>query len=175
MIFTRIVAALFATAVCAQALYIPDVLYARDFEDSRDLTARELSERGLHHFNAIRDLAENNDVLALASRDLTTLELRSGEVLSHPIVARTESRSPSPGPYGCNTKADCQKKIDYAKYQEKESKKKVDHWKKALKDAGSDEAKKRTAKNNLDTARGSYEHWTEEVEAYTNMKATMKS
>ena len=104
IIFTRIVALLkFAAAVCAQASYVPDVLYGRshtgDFEDPCDVAARELSEHSLRHLDAIYDLADNDEVLVLAAKDLATLELRSEDVLSHLIVAGNPSRSPSPGPY----------------------------------------------------------------------------
>ena len=177
MIFTRIVAALFATAACAQALYVPDTLYAWDFEDSRAIAARQLSERGLRHLNAVRDLADNNEVLVLAARDLATLGLRSEDVLSHIIVARTNppSRTPSPGPYECKTKADCDKKITHAKYQRDEAKKSVDKWKAAVAAAGTDAKKKRNAENNLHTAQESYGSWKDDVEAWTKIKAEMKS
>ena len=50
--FTRIVPALLVAAVAAQALYIPDVLYAREFEEFS-----ELSEHGTDQKidKAIRD------------------------------------------------------------------------------------------------------------------------
>ena len=68
MIFIRVVPALLVAAISAQALYIPDVLYAREFEESRDVAAREPSERGLDHPNLVRDLASNNGGTVLAAR-----------------------------------------------------------------------------------------------------------
>ena len=68
MIFTRVVAALLVAAVSAQALYIPDALYAREFEESHDVTARELSVRGLDYLNVVRDLASDNEITVLAAR-----------------------------------------------------------------------------------------------------------
>ena len=52
MIFTHIVSALLVAAVSAQALYIPDVLYTREFEEFS-----ELSEHGTDQQieNAIRE------------------------------------------------------------------------------------------------------------------------
>ena len=60
MIFTRVISALLISAASAQALYIPEALYVREFEESRDVAARELSD----HLNVVRDLASNNIVLA---------------------------------------------------------------------------------------------------------------
>jgi len=70
MIFTRVVPALLIAAVSAQALYIPEALYAREFEQSGDVAARELSRRDLQvdHLNVVRDLASNNGVTVLAAR-----------------------------------------------------------------------------------------------------------
>jgi hypothetical protein len=65
MIFTRFVPALLVAAVSAQALYIPEVLYAREFEESGDVAARELSKRGLDHLNVVlaaRGIEEHNPV-----------------------------------------------------------------------------------------------------------------
>ena len=79
MIFTRIVPALLVAAVSAQALYIPDALYAREFEESRDVAARELSKRGLDHLNVVRDLASNNEVTVLAARGNEERPVDQGE------------------------------------------------------------------------------------------------
>lgn len=59
MIFTHVVAALLVAPISAQAFYIPEALYARGFEESLDVSARELSKHGLDHLNIIRDLTFN--------------------------------------------------------------------------------------------------------------------
>ena len=55
MIFTRVISALLISAASVQALYIPEALYVREFEESRELS---------DHLNVVRDLASNNVVLA---------------------------------------------------------------------------------------------------------------
>lgn len=159
-----IVPALLVAAVSAQALYNPDALYAREFEEFS-----ELSERGLDHLNFVRDLASNNEVTVLTARDFAALGLRSEDVLSHILVTRT--RSPSPGPYQCNNKADCQKHIDYANHKIQEANEVVAKWRKQLKAAAKGSAAYRTAGNNLDTARGSLGAWEESKEDYQRMKS----
>jgi hypothetical protein len=68
MIFIRVVPFLLVTAISAQALYIPKVLYAREYEESRDVAARELSKRSLHHLNVVHDLASGDGETVLATR-----------------------------------------------------------------------------------------------------------
>ena len=78
MIFTRVVPALLVAAVSAQALYIPDALYTREYEKSRDV-----AERALDHLNVVRDLASNNEVMVLATRGNEELSLNPGSHHPH--------------------------------------------------------------------------------------------
>ena len=162
MIFTRIVPALLVAVVSAQALYIPDVLYAREFEEFS-----ELSERGLDQLEQVV-----HDIIA---RDFVNLGLRSDSDLSSILVTRTGSRSPSPGPYECKNKADCQKHIDYADHQIAQGKPEVAKCKAALKAAKKGTPAYRTAKNELHTAEGSLASWEENKEEYEKMKRNMKT
>ena len=98
MIFTRVVPALL---FAAQAFYDSDALYTREFGE-------EFSERSLDHLNVVRELTTNNEVIVLTTRDFEALGLRSEDILTQILIAR---RTPSPGPYECTTKADCQKHI----------------------------------------------------------------
>ena len=164
MIFTvtRVVPSLFVVATVSaqwQALYNSDG-YALESEKFS-----KLSERGLDHLNVVRDLASNNEVTVLTgARDFAAPGLGSEDVLSHILVTRV--RSPSPGPYQCNSKADCQKHIEYADHQILEARTAAAaRWQKAL------NAAHRTAKNNLDTAKGSLAGWEEKKEDYQRMKS----
>ena len=166
MIFTRVVPSLFvAAAVSAQwqALYNSDA-YARESEKFS-----KLSERGLDHLNFVRDLASNNEVTVLTALDFAALGLRSEDVLSHILVTRV--RSPPPGPYQCNSKADCQEHIDYADHQILEARTAVARWQKALKAAPIDSPAHRTAEINLHTAKESLASWEERKEDYQRMKS----
>ena len=163
MIFTRVVPTLLVAAVSAQALYIPVALNAREFEE-----ASEFAERGLDHLNFVRDLASNNEVTVLTARDFVELGLRSEDVLSHILVTR--EGSPSPGPYECRTKADCQKHIDYAEHQIQEATAKVAQWQKALNAAAKGSAEYKKAKDNLHTAKESLAGWKENKEDYQKIK-----
>lgn len=69
-------------------------------------------------------------------------------------VART--RSTSPGPYECKSKADCQKYIDYANLQiQEEVSASVTRWQNVYNAAPRGSAAKRTVQINLHTARKS--------------------
>ena len=84
MIFTRVIfTTLLVASISAHALYIPDVLYAREFEESRDVAARELFKRGLDdlNLNVARDLAFNNEETVLAARGN---EKHSSYPVNHP-------------------------------------------------------------------------------------------
>jgi hypothetical protein len=168
MIFTHIVPILLVAAVSSQALYIPDALYAREFEE-----ANEFAERGLDHLNVVRDLASNNEVTVLTARDFVALDLRSDDVLSQILVTR--ARSPSPGPYECKSKADCQKHIEYADHQIQEATAAVARWQRALSAAARGSAAARNAGNNLHTARESLAGWRENKEDYQRMKSHFAS
>ena len=167
MIFTRVVPALLVAAVAAQAFYIPDALYAREFEGFG-----EFSERGLDHLNVVHDLATNNEVtvLTVTATDFAALGIRSEDVLSHILVSRMES--PSPGPYECNSKADCQKHIDYVDRQIQEVTPVVARWKATLVEAApKGSTAYRTAKNDLHTTEESLEGWQENKVDYERLKA----
>jgi len=171
MIFNRAVPALLAAAVSAQALYIPDALHAREFEESNEIAAR-----GLEHLNVVRDLASNDDVMVLTARDFAELGLRSEDVLSQILVTRTPpSRTPSPGPYECKNKADCQKHIDHAHYQMTEAKTFVDKWQGRKDAAKKGTPEHRNAGNNLHTAKESHASWKDNHEYYSNLKGTFAS
>jgi len=89
MFFTRVIPALFVAAATAQALYIPNVLDAREFEESNEIAAR-----GLDHLNVVRDLTFNDDVMVLTARDFTELGLRSEDVLSQILITRNPPYQP---------------------------------------------------------------------------------
>ena len=164
MVFTRVVPALlFAAAVSVpwQAFYDSDALFTREFEE-------EFSERGLDHLNVVRELATNNEVLVLTARDFEALGLRSEDILSEILVAR---RTPSPGPYVCTNKADCQKHIVAADHEIGLAKAKVDEWKNKLKAAKKGSKEYETAKNNLHTATESRAGWQENKEDYERIQA----
>jgi len=168
MIFTRVIPALLVAAASAQALYIPDALYAREFDESDEIAAR-----GLEHLNVVRELASNNDVMVLTARDFAELGLRSEDVLSQILVARTPpSRSPSPGPYECKNQADCQKHIDHANHQMTQAQTHVNRWQTAKDGATKGSKEYKNAKNNLHTAKESHASWQDNHEFYTNLKGT---
>jgi len=107
MMFTRVVTAVFVAAISAQALYIPEVLHAREFSEFS-----ELSERGLEP-STIR-----NDI---AARDFIALE-------DDVLVTRGDREGTPPVPYECTNKAQCDQHIHHANYQIAGAQEKVDHW-----------------------------------------------
>ena len=157
MIFTRIVPTLLVAASSAQAFYIPDVLYAREFEDFV-----ELFERG-------PDPQMARDVIANMKfpRDFA---IRSEDVLSDVLVTHARSPSPSPGPYQCNSKADCQQHIDYANKKIQEAEPIVAKLKRKVRAAKDNKEQRRKAKNELDTAQGNLSNWEDHKDAYEEMK-----
>ena len=167
MIFTRVVPALLVATVSAQALYIPDALYAREFEE-----ASEISKRGLDHLNVVRELASNNEVTVLTARDFAALGLRSEDVLSHILVTRNP---PPEGPYQCTNKADCDTHIVHADHYIQEARAKVATWQTKLKAAAKGSKEYNTAKNNLHTASESLAGWQERKDDFEKMKAGFKN
>ena len=172
MIFTHIIPALLVAAVAAQAFYIPDALYAHEFEEFG-----ELSEHGFDHLNVVHDLATqaNNEVTVLTATDIAALGIgsESEDVLSHILVTCMES--PLPGPYECKSKADCQKHIDYTDKQILKVIPVVARWKAALEAAPKGSTAYRTTKNNLHTAEESLEGWKENKVDYKRLKAHFPS
>jgi len=185
MIFTRIVPALLVAAVSAQALYIPDVLYAREFEESSELFERNHEQQ----VQMVRDIFAKikarvgpampaiRDALykSITARDFDDLGLRSEDVLSDVLVTRAQSPSPSPGPYECKSKADCQQHIDYANKKIQEAEPIVAKLKREVRDAKDNKEQRRKAKNQLDTAQGNLSSWEDHKEAYEEMKEHFQS
>ena len=185
MIFTRIIAALLVAAVSARALYIPDVLYARESEEFSELSKRNREQQVQMIRDAIARLkahiipAIRNDAVpairnalgnAIHTRDIDDLELRSEDVLSDVLVTRARSPSPSPGPYECNSKADCQQHIDYANKKIQEAEPIVAKLKREVRAAKNNKEQRRKAKNELDTAQGNLSNWEDHKDAYEEMK-----
>ena len=185
MIFTRIIAALLVATVSARALYIPDVLYARESEEFSELSKRNREQQVQMIRDAIARLkahiipAIRNDAVpairnalgnAIHTRDIDDLGLRSEDALSDVLVARARSPSPSPGPYECNSKADCQQHIDYANKKIQEAEPIVAKLKREVRAAKNNKEQRRKAKNELDTAQGNLSNWEDHKDAYEEMK-----
>jgi len=153
MIFTRVIPALLVAAAAAQALYIPDVLDAREFEESDGIAARSIG---------------SNDVIVLTARDFAQLGLRSEDVLSQMLVTRNP---PPEGPYQCQNKADCQTHVVHAQYQMGQAQNKINHWQGQMRVHPKGSAEHRNAKNNLHTARESKGGWEEHRDFYENHKS----
>lgn len=141
----------FFLVLSVQALYVPHTV-REGYKEPQSVSSH--------------GLGITNNVLSRSAKD-PYIGTSSVSLL---LVGREAGETPPPGPYKCETKADCQARIVYATHQIKNSRVAVHRAERLLKAAGSDKTKKRAAKNELHTSTESLDGWKEERDFYRNCR-----